>query len=67
MESKMNYRLLEAIIYIFGVIILVLLLIDVKCITDTEYIKQNRYDVNQDGKVDWEDIIEVQRVVVGEE
>ena len=67
MESKMNDRLLEAIIYIFGVIILVLLLIDVKCITDTEYIKQNRYDVNQDGKVDWEDIIEVQRVVVGEE
>ena len=67
MESKMNYRLLEAIIYIFGVIILILLLIDVKCITDTKYIKQNRYDVNQDGKVDWEDIIEVQRVVVGEE
>ena len=67
MESKMNYRLLEAFIYIFGVIILILLLIDVKCITDTKYIKQNRYDVNQDGKVDWEDIIEVQRVVVGEE
>lgn len=67
MESKMNYRLLEAIIYIFGVIILILLLIDVKCITDTEYIKQNRYDVNQDGKVDWDDIIEVQSVVVGEE
>ena len=67
MKSKKNYRLLEAIIYILGVIILILLLIDVKCITDTEYIKQNRYDVNRDGVVDWDDIIEIQRVVVGEE
>ena len=48
-------------------IILILLCIVVWFISDRAYINQMRYDVNRDGKVDWEDIIEVQKVVVGSE
>ena len=63
----MEGRKLEVIIAAQTFIILVLLCIVVWFISDRAYINQMRYDVNRDGKVDWEDIIEVQRIVVGEE
>ncbi len=63
----MEERKLEVIIAIQTFIILVMLCIVVWFISDRSYINQMRYDVNRDGKVDWEDIIEVQKVVVGSE
>lgn len=63
----MEGRKLEVIIAVQTFIILVLLCIVVWFISDIAYINQMRYDVNRDGKVDWEDIIEVQKVVVGSE
>ena len=63
----MKDRKLESIIAVQTFIILVLLCIVVWFISDRSYINQMRYDVNRDGRVDWEDIIEVQRIVVGSE
>ena len=63
----MEGRKLEVIIAVQTFIILVMLCIVVWFISDRAYINQMRYDVNRDGKVDWEDIIEVQKVVVGSE
>lgn len=63
----MEGRKLEVIIAAQTFIILILLCIVVWFISDRAYINQMRYDVNRDGKVDWEDIIEVQKVVVGSE
>ncbi len=63
----MKDRKLESIIAVQTFIILVLLCIVVWFISDRSYINQMRYDVNRDGRVDWEDIIEVQKIVVGSE
>ena len=63
----MEERILEVILAAQTFIILILLCIVVWFISDRAYINQMRYDVNRDGKVDWEDIIEVQKVVVGSE
>lgn len=63
----MKDRKLESIIAVQTFIILVLLCIVVWFISDRSYINQMRYDVNRDGRVDWEDIIEVQKIVVGNE
>lgn len=61
-EEK-TFRMFEVSFCLMAMIILVLLCIVVYFIN----LRFNPYDVNRDGRVDWDDIIDVQRVVVGEE
>lgn len=61
--EERTFRLFEVSFCIMSVIILVLLYVVIYFLGE----KNNPYDVNRDGRVDWDDIIEVQRVVVGEE
>ena len=61
--EERTFRLFEVSFCIMSVIILVLLCVVIYFLRE----KNNPYDVNRDGRVDWDDIIEVQRVVVGEE
>lgn len=61
-EEK-TFRFYELAFCLMGAVMLLMLFIVIFFIQ----LKLNRYDVNQDGKVDWNDIIEVQNYVVGAE